>query len=88
MTTKTNLFIDLTILAAFLVIFSPYLTGNRIVKRGGEFFKKLLQKSHLNFLVNGLFFIVVTGSIFSGLFQRCAASSVLTAQPVRVGKSK
>ena len=120
-----------------------------IVKVGKEFFKKLWHQSRLNFVVNTLFFIVMTGTLFSGLmiskdvmstlgiqldvsrswrsihvllsdasvillgvhvalhwkwivtnigryvvnpvrglFQRRATSPVLTAQPVRVEKSK
>ncbi len=38
-----------------------------IVKIGKEFFKKLWHQSRLNFLVNTLFFIAMTGTIFSGL---------------------
>ena len=120
-----------------------------IVNVGREFFKKLWHQSRLNFVVNMLFFIAMTGSLFSGLliskdvmstlgihlnvsqgwksihtlmsdasvillgvhialhwkwivstigryvvnpirglFQRRAVSPVLTAQPVRVEKSK
>lgn len=120
-----------------------------IAQVGREFFRKLWHQSRLNFVVNTLFFIMMTGSFFSGLmiskdvmsalgislnvsrswksihtlmsdasvivlgihvalhwkwivtnvgryaltpirslFQRRAASPVLTAQPVRVEKSK
>ncbi len=38
-----------------------------IVKVGREFFKKLLHQSRLNFVVNTLFFIAMTGTMFSGL---------------------
>lgn len=38
-----------------------------IVKVGKEFFKKLWHQSRLNFLVDTLFFITMTGSLFSGL---------------------
>jgi hypothetical protein len=40
---------------------------NWIVEVGGKFFKKLFHQSRLNFLVNTLFFIAMTGSFFSGL---------------------
>lgn len=40
---------------------------NWIVEVGGKFFKKLFHQSRLNFLVNLLFFISMTGSFFSGL---------------------
>jgi hypothetical protein len=90
MSTKTNLTVDTTIFAAFLVMSNPQLTGNTIhewlgvsfaaalithlllhwgwiVKVGKEFFKKIWHQSRLNFVVNTLFFIAMTGSIFSGL---------------------
>ena len=38
-----------------------------IVKIGSEFFKKLFHQSRLNFVVDSLFFIAMTGAIFSGL---------------------
>jgi hypothetical protein len=38
-----------------------------ITKVGKEFFKKLWHQSRLNFAVNTLFFIAMTGAIFSGL---------------------
>jgi hypothetical protein len=38
-----------------------------IVRVGSEFFKKLFHQSRLNFLVNTLFFIAITGSFFSGI---------------------
>jgi hypothetical protein len=172
MSAKTNLIVDTTIFAGFLVMSNPHLTGNTIhewlgvsfaaaivthlllhwdwiVKIGREFFRKILHQSRLNFVVNTLFFIAMTGSLFSGLliskdvmsflgiqldvsrswksihtlmsdaslivlglhvalhrkwivtsigryvvtpiqglFQRRGASPVLTAQPVRVEKSK
>jgi hypothetical protein len=120
-----------------------------LIKVGKEFFKKLIHQSRLNFVVDALFFIAMTGAMFSGLlisksilstlgiqldvsrswksihslmsdasvillgihfalhwkwvvtnigryvitpirgqFQRRAAAPVLTAQPVRVEKSK
>ena len=37
------------------------------MKVGKEFFKKLWHQSRLNFVVNTLFFIAMTGAIFSGL---------------------
>ena len=38
-----------------------------IVKVGREFFKKLWHQSRLNFVVDTLFFITMTGSLISGL---------------------
>lgn len=38
-----------------------------IVRVGREFFKKLFHQSRLNFVVNTLFFIAMTGAMFSGL---------------------
>ena len=38
-----------------------------IVNVGRTFFKKLWHQSRLNFVVNTLFFIVMTGTLFSGL---------------------
>lgn len=38
-----------------------------IVNVGKEFFRKFLHQSRLNFVVDTLFFIAMTGSIFSGI---------------------
>jgi hypothetical protein len=38
-----------------------------IVKVGSEFIKKLFHQSRLNFIVDSLFFIAMTGSMLSGL---------------------
>jgi uncharacterized membrane protein len=38
-----------------------------IIKVGKEFFRKFLHQSRLNFVVDTLFFIAMTGSIFSGI---------------------
>lgn len=38
-----------------------------IVKVGREFFRKFLHQSRLNFVVDTLFFIAMTGTLFSGL---------------------
>lgn len=48
-----------------------------IVKVGGNFFKKLFHQSRLNFVVNTLFFIAMTGSLFSGLLISKDVMSVL-----------
>jgi hypothetical protein len=50
-----------------------------IVKVGREFFKKLIHQSRLNFVVNTLFFIAITGSMFSGLL--ISKDVMLTCQP-------
>jgi len=88
MSTNTNLIVDTTIFAGFLVMSNPHLTGNTIhewlgvsfaaaiithlhwdwiVKVVREFFRKIWHQSRLNFVVNTLFFIAMTGSLFSGL---------------------
>ena len=38
-----------------------------LVKVTSEFFKKLLHESRLNYVVDALFFIAMTGAIFSGI---------------------
>jgi len=38
-----------------------------LVKITAEFFKKLIHESRLNYVVDGLFFITLTGAIFSGI---------------------
>jgi hypothetical protein len=53
---------------------------NWIAKVGGEFFKKLFHQSRLNFVVNILFFIAMTGSFFSGLLISKDVMSVLGIQ--------
>ncbi len=90
MSTKTNLFLDLSMLGASLAVTNPRMTGNTIhewlgvslaivvithlllhwdwiVSVGKAFFRKLLDQSRLNFLVDALFFITMTGSFFSGI---------------------
>ena len=51
-----------------------------IVKVGKEFFKKLWHQSRLNFLVDTLFFISMTGSLFSGLMISQSVMSALGIQ--------
>jgi hypothetical protein len=51
-----------------------------IVKVGQEFFKKLWHQSRLNFVVNVLFFITMTGSLFSGLLISESVLSTLGIQ--------
>lgn len=88
--TKTNLILDLTIFAAFLVIASPKLTGNTIhewlgvafgaaivthllfhwkwlVEVTTKFFKNFFNQSRLNYVVDLLFFLVMTAALLSGL---------------------
>ena len=38
-----------------------------LVRVASEFFKKLVHQSRLNFVVDSIFFIAMTGSIFSGI---------------------
>lgn len=51
-----------------------------IVKIGKEFFKKLWHQSRLNLVVNTLFFIVMTGTLFSGLMISQSVLSTLGIQ--------
>jgi uncharacterized protein DUF4405 len=57
----------LAVSLAGTVITHLLLHWNWILKVGREFFKKLWHQSRLNFIVNTLFFIAMTGTIFSGL---------------------
>ena len=51
-----------------------------ILKVGKEFFKKLWHQSRLNFVVNTLFFIAMTGTLFSGLMISKSVLPVLGIQ--------
>jgi len=51
-----------------------------IVKVGKEFFKKFFHQSRLNVVVNTLFFIAMTGSLFSGLLISKDVMSTLGIQ--------
>ena len=51
-----------------------------IVKVGRDFFKKFFHQSRLNFVVNTLFFIAMTGSFFSGLLISKDVMSMLGIQ--------
>ncbi len=53
------------------------LNWNWIVNVGREFFKKLWHQSRLNFVVNTLFFIAMTGSFFTGLLISESVMSTL-----------
>jgi uncharacterized protein DUF4405 len=48
-----------------------------IMKIGKEFFKKLWHQSRLNFVVNTLFFVAMTGTLFSGLMISQSVLSTL-----------
>jgi len=56
-----------------------------IVKVGREFFKKLWHQSRLNFVVDTLFFIAMTGSLFSGLL---ISESVLSTLGIQLDVSR
>jgi hypothetical protein len=56
-----------------------------IVKVGREFFKKLRHQSRLNFVVNTLFFIAMTGTLFSGLL---ISESVLSTFGIHLDVSR
>ena len=55
-----------------------------IVRVGREFFRRLFHQSRLNFLVNTLFFIAMTGSFFSGLL---ISKDVMPALGIQLGVS-
>jgi Domain of unknown function (DUF4405) len=59
-----------------------------IMKIGKEFFKKLWHQSRLNFVVNTLFFIAMTGTLFSGLMISQSVLSTLGIQLVVSGAWK
>ncbi len=56
-----------------------------IIKVGKDFFKKLWHQSRLNFVVNTLFFIAMTGTLFSGLI---ISKSILPALGIQVAVSR
>jgi hypothetical protein len=58
---------------------------NWIVKVGSEFFKKFFRQSRLNFVVNLLFFIAMTGSFFSGILISKNVISALGIQLIVSG---
>jgi hypothetical protein len=58
-----------------------------LVKISSEFFKKLFHQSRLKFLVDALFFIAMTGSIFSGLLISKDVLSTLGIQLGEVSRS-
>lgn len=55
-----------------------------IIKVGGAFFKKMFHQSRLNFVVNLLFFVAMTGSLFSGLL---ISKSVLATFGIDLGNT-
>jgi hypothetical protein len=106
MSTKTNLILDFTIFATFLVAANPHLTGNTIhewlsvafgaaiithllfhwqwiVKVSAEYFKKFFHQSRLNYIVDLLFFIAMTGAMFSGLM---ISKDVLSTLGIQLGE--
>ncbi|HLO29751.1 MAG TPA: DUF4405 domain-containing protein, partial [Anaerolineales bacterium] len=56
-----------------------------IIKIGKQFFKKLWHQSRLNFAVNTLFFIAMTGTLFSGLL---ISQSVLSTLGIHLDVSR
>jgi hypothetical protein len=56
-----------------------------IVQVGAQFFRKLWRQSRLNFVVNSLFFIAMTGTIFSGLM---ISQSVLATLGIQLDVSR
>lgn len=106
MSNKTNLALDLTIFATFLVAYNPRLTGNTIhewlsVAFGAAivthllfhwrwianvtttYFKKSFHRSRLNYVVDLLFFIALTGSLFSGLM---ISKDILATLGIQLGE--
>jgi hypothetical protein len=62
---------------AAAVITHLLLNWNWIINVGKEFFKKIWHQSRLNFVVNALFFIAMTGSLFTGLLISKSVMSTL-----------
>ncbi len=56
-----------------------------IIKVGKEFFRKFFHQSRLNFVVDTLFFITMTGSLFSGIL---ISRSVLPALGLQLDISR
>ena len=75
----------LAVSLAGAVITHLLLHWNWIVNVGREFFKKLWHQSRLNFVVNTLFFVSMTGSIFSGLL---ISESVLSTFGIHLDVSR
>jgi hypothetical protein len=57
-----------------------------LVKITGEFFKKFIHRSRLNYIVDALFFIALTGAIFSGLLISKEILSTLGIQLSEVSR--
>ena len=70
----------LAVSLAGAVITHLLLHWNWIVNVGKEFFKKLWHQSRLNFVVNTLFFIAMTGTLFGGLMISQSVLSTLGIQ--------
>jgi hypothetical protein len=51
-----------------------------VIRVGKDFLKKLFHQSRLNFVVNVLFFITMTGALFSGLMISQSVMSTLGLQ--------
>ncbi len=104
MINRTNLWLDFALLAGFLVIMEPPLTGlalhewislavlatvivhlllhwRWVVSVTAQFFRNLFHSSRLQYIVDGLTFIVFTGAMFSGLM---ISRNVLPALGIRV----
>jgi hypothetical protein len=54
-----------------------------IVKIGGEFFKKLFHQSRLNFVVDTLFLVAMTGAMLSGLM---ISKNILATFGIQLGQ--
>jgi len=70
---------------AGVVITHLLLHWDWIIKVSKEFFKKFLHQSRLNFVVNTLFFVTMTGSFFSGLM---ISESVLATLGIQLDVSR
>ena len=75
----------LAVSLAGAVITHLLLHWNWIVQVGRQFFRKLWHQSRLNFVVNSLFFIAMTGTIFSGLM---ISESVLATLGIHLDVSR
>lgn len=75
----------LGIAMAGTVITHLLLNWEWIINVGKEFFKKFWHQSRLNFVVNTLFFIAMTGSLFTGLL---ISKSVMTTLGIQLDVSR
>jgi hypothetical protein len=68
---------------AAAIVTHVLLHWNWVVTIAGQFVKKLFHQSRLNFVVDALFFIAITGAMFSGLL---ISKEVLSTVGIQLGQ--